>query len=127
MHDNVNVVFEIPYLNLPVTNVVVMSWIAMIVIILWAFLATRKMRLVPKGLQNTAEIFVEAVNNFTGNFIGKDAKTFAPYIGTLGLFLVVSNTLGALFMSELTGGLIAPPTRSLAVPVALALMTIIPL
>ena len=42
MHDNVNVVFEIPYLNLQVTNVVVMSWIAMIVIILWAFLATRK-------------------------------------------------------------------------------------
>lgn len=125
MHDNVNVVFEIPYLNLPVTNVVVMSWIAMIVIILWAFLATRKMRLVPRGLQNTAEVVVEMVTNFASSFIGKDGKNFAPYIGTLGLFLAVANTLGALFMAELTGGLVAPPTRSLAVPVALALMTII--
>ncbi len=125
MNDSVNVVWEIPYLNLPVTNVVIMSWIAMLVIILWAFLATRKMKEIPSGLQSTAEIVVESVTNFTESFMGKIGKTFAPYIGTVGLFLAISNTLGALFMGELTHGLVAPPTRSLAIPVALALMTII--
>ena len=125
MNDSVNVVFEIPYLNLPVTNVIVMSWIAMGVIILWAFLATRKMKAVPTGLQNTAEIVVETINNFTEGFMGKDAKAFAPYVGTVGLFLVIANTIGALFMGELTNGLIAPPARSLGVAVALALMTIV--
>ena len=74
MNDSVNVVFEIPYLNLPVTNVIVMSWIAMGVIILWAFLATRKMKAVPTGLQNTAEIVVETINNFTEGFMGRQKR-----------------------------------------------------
>ena len=125
MNDSVNVVWEIPYLDLPITNVIIMSWIAMAVIILWAFLATRKMKLVPTGLQQTAEIVVESVNNFTEGFVGKMGKKFAPYVGTVGLFLIISNTLGALFMGELTHGLVAPPTRTFAVPVALALMTIV--
>ena len=125
MHDNVNTVFEIPFFDIPVSNVVVMSWIAMIVIIAWAYISTRKMKLIPSGLQNTAEIVVETINNFTHSFIGEDSKKFAAYLGTVGIFLAIANTLGALFMSELTGGLVAPPTRSLAIPVALALMTII--
>jgi len=125
MNDHVSTVFEIPYFNIPVTNVVIMSWIAMAVIILWAFLATRKMKEVPTGLQNTAELVVEGITNFTENFMGPMGKKFAPYVGTVGLFLVISNTLGALFMGDLTHGLIAPPTRSLGVTVALAVMTIV--
>lgn len=126
MEDGVSTVFLIPFLNLPVTNVVIMSWIAMAVIIGWAFFATRNMKAVPSKLQSTAEIVVEFVNNFVSGLMNeKDARTFAPYVGTVGLFLVLANTVGALFASELTGGIIAPPTRTLAIPVALALMTII--
>lgn len=111
-------------IQLPITNVLVMSWIIMGVIILWAFVSTRKMRDVPKGLQNSAEIVVDAVNNFAENLIGKEGKKYAPYLGTVGAFLAISNTIGGLFMSEITNGIICPPTRTLAVPVALALMTI---
>lgn len=125
MESGVNTIFEIPYFDIPVTNVVIMSWIAMAVIIIWALLATRKMRLVPTGLQNSAEIVVETINNFTESFMGERGKSFAAYVGTVGLFLAISNTLGALFMGELTHGLVAPPTRELGVTVALALMTII--
>ena len=120
MNDHVSTIFEIPYFEIPVTNVVIMSWIAMAVIILWAFLATRKMKLVP-----TAELVVEGVTNFTESFMGEKGKKFAAYVGTVGLFLIISNTLGALFMGELTHGLIAPPTRSFGVTVALAVMTIV--
>jgi len=112
-------------LEIPITNVILMSWITMAIIILWAFLATRKLRQVPKGLQNTAEIVVEAVNNFTTNQMGKDGRKYAAYIGTIGIFLAISNTIGALFMTSVTHGIICPPTRTMAVPVALALMTII--
>lgn len=125
MENGVNTVFEIPFFDIPVTNVVIMSWITMAVIIIWALLATRKMKLVPTGLQNTAEIVVEAVTNFTVSFIGEKGKSFAAYAGTIGLFLAISNTLGALFMGELTHGVVAPPTRELGVTVALAVMTII--
>ena len=125
MEDGIRVMWNIPFFDIPVTNVVVMSWICMAIIILWAFVSTRKLKLVPTGLQNTAEIAVETMNNFSENIIGHTGRKFAPYLGTIGAFLALANTLGALFMSELTGGLVAPTTRGLAIPVALAFMTII--
>lgn len=124
MNDEINVVFTVPYLDLPITNAIIMSWITMAIIILFAFLATRKMTDVPGKLQNIAEIFVEFIYSFFEGFMGKATKTYAPYIGTVGLFLVIANTIGALFMSDLTKGLIAPPARSLGIAAALALMTI---
>lgn len=125
MEDGINVMWTIPYLDIPITNVVVMSWISMAIIIVWAVVSTRKMKLVPTGLQNTAEIVVEGITNFSENIIGHSGKKFAPYLGTVALFLAFANTLGALFMSELTGGLVAPTTRGLAIPAALAIMTIL--
>jgi F-type H+-transporting ATPase subunit a len=126
MEDGIEVIWNIPGLDIPITNVVVMSWIVMAVIILWAWLSTSNMKLVPRGLQKTAEIVVETLNNFAVNIIGeKSGRSFAPYLGTIGLFLGISNMAGALFMSELTGGIIGPSTRGLAIPVALAIMTIL--
>ena len=111
--------------DIPITNVILMSWITMAIIILGAFLATRKLKLVPTGLQNTAEILVEALNKFSVNQMGKDGRNYAAYLGTIGLFLGISNTIGALFMDGITNGIVCPPTRTMAVPVALAIMTIV--
>lgn len=125
MGNHVEVIFHIPFLNIPVSNVVIMSWIAMLVIIVWAYLATRKMQMVPKGLQNTAELVVEAVGKFAHNIIGHDSKHFVSYLGTLGLFLAIVNMIGALFMTELTNGIVGPATRHVGVAAALAVMTIV--
>ncbi len=104
--------------NIVITEVIVTSWIIMALLILWAYLATRKLKAVPTGLQNSAEIVVETVNNFVKGLMGEHHyRTFAPYIGTLGLYLLFSNTLGALFFAK-------PPTRDFSIPVALAIMTI---
>ena len=125
MEDGIEVIFNLPYLNIPITNVVIMSWITMAVLIIWAWVSTRNLKLVPKGKQNVAEIVVETITDFVTNIIGPDGKKFAPYLGTVVLFLAISNTAGALFMSELTGGIIGPSTRGIAIPVALAIMTIL--
>lgn len=111
--------------EIPITNVILMTWITMAVIILWAYVSTRKLKSVPKGLQNVAEIVVETINNFATNIIGHEGKKYAAYLGTIGIFLAIANTIGALFMSTLTNGIICPPARTLAVPVALAVMTIL--
>lgn len=104
--------------NIVITEVIVTSWIIMALLILWAYLATRKLKAVPTGLQNSAEIVVETVNNFVKGLMGEHHyRAFAPYIGTLGLYLLFSNTLGALFFAK-------PPTRDFSIPVALAIMTI---
>ena len=125
MEDGIEVIFNLPYLNIPITNVVIMSWITMAVLIIWAWVSTRNLKLVPIGKQNVAEIVVETITDFVTNIIGPDGKKFAPYLGTVALFLAISNTAGALFMSELTGGIIGPSTRGIAIPVALAIMTIL--
>lgn len=105
--------------NIVISEIIVTSWIVMAVIILWAYLSTRKMKLVPTGLQNSAEIVVETINNFVKGLMGEHHyKDFVPYIGALGLYLVLSNTIGALFFMK-------PPTRDFAVPAALAIMTIV--
>src|SRR5574344_2196800 len=104
--------------NIVISEVIVTSWIVMAVLILWAYLATRKMKTVPAGLQISAEVVVETINNFVKGIMGENHwRAFAPYIGALGLYLALANTAGALFFAK-------PPTRNFAVPVALALMTI---
>lgn len=103
--------------NIVITEIIVTSWIIMAVIILWAYLATRNMKLVPSKLQLSAEFVVDSINNFVKNIIGHKWKSYAPYLGTLILYLALSNTLGALFFAK-------PPTRDFSIPVALAVMTI---
>ncbi len=105
--------------NIVISEVIVTSWIIMAVLIVWAFLATRKMKLVPTGLQNSAEIVVETIDNFVKGIMGEhNYRAFVPYIGTLGLYLLLSNTLGALFFAK-------PPTRDFSIPFTLAIMTIL--
>ena len=124
MEDGIKTMFYLPF-KIPVTNVILMSWIVMLVLIIWAYVSTKKFNLVPKGLQNITEIIVEVFTNFVVNIIGPDGKKFVPYLGTVALFLALSNTAGALFMSEITNGIIGPSTRGIAIPIALAIMTII--
>ena len=125
MENGIEVIFRLPFLDIPVSNVVIMSWITMAVLIFWAWISTRHLKLIPTGLQNFAEMVVELLTNFVGNIIGKDAKRFVPYLGTVALFMAISNTAGALFMSELTGGIIGPSTRGLAIPAGLAILSIL--
>ncbi len=104
--------------NIVISDIIVASWIIMGVIILWAYLATRKMKAVPTGLQLSAEVVVGTINNFVKGTVGHHWRSFAPYIGALGLYLALGNTLGALLFTK-------PVTRDLAIPAALAIMTII--
>jgi len=105
--------------NIVISDVVVTSWIVMAIIILWAYLATKNMKSVPTGLQNSAEIVVEVISNFVKGIMGEHHyKAFVPYIGALGLYLALSNTIGALFFMK-------PPTRDFSIPLTLAVMTIV--
>jgi len=70
----------------------------------------------PKGIVLLAEIFVTSMNNFSIGTVGKNyAKKFAPYFGTLVLFLAVANLVGLIGMK--------PPTSNYNVTLALALIT----
>lgn len=83
-------------LGIPITNTLLMSWIAMAVLILTSFLATRKLKLIPRGLQNFTEAIVESILNFISQITGdrKQAEKFFPLVTTIFVFILLSNWLG---------------------------------
>ena len=123
-----------------ITDAVVVSWGIMAVIVVAVLVFTRKLETVPKGAQRIVEIGVEAINNMCKSQIGPHWKTFAPYLGTIILYLGLSN-ICAVFnilpsgsaLAALTGNPalqhldlnIHPPTKNINVTLCLALMSII--
>ena len=79
--------------TIPISDSVITMWIIMAVIIILSIVFTRKLKTIPEGKQNVVEVIVEFVNKLTESSVGHHWKLFAPYIGTVLLFLIFSNTI----------------------------------
>ncbi|GMO23546.1 MAG: F0F1 ATP synthase subunit A [Spirochaetaceae bacterium] len=115
--------------SIPVTETVVISWAAMAILIIAAFLATRKLKEIPSGVQVITESLVDFLNTFSREQFGKQAAFFGPYVGTLFLYLLTVNIIPA-FTPQAAFGREAlfelkPPARDINVPAALALVSIL--
>ncbi|MDO8685061.1 MAG: F0F1 ATP synthase subunit A [Clostridiales bacterium] len=135
--------FEIKVFGLiiPVSDSVVMTWMVMLIMVVASVLLTRNFKLIPSGVQNFVESIVEFINNFARQNIGYHWKTFAPFVGTMFLFLIISNTIsifsiipsgeelyrltGWAFFERLPEFKIRPPTRDLNIPLGMAVLTVI--
>lgn len=84
--------------SFPITNSMILSWTASIILIFFALSATKKMQLVPKGAQNVFETIVEFLFNMADGVIGNReiTKKYFPLLATLFLFVLTNNWLGAL-------------------------------
>ncbi len=123
---NPHVMFTIPGVNIPVADVVVTMWIIMAVLMFFAVFLTRKLTAVPNKKQNVAEIVVEMINNICKDAIGDHHwKPFAPFLGTVMLFLIFANTVSIFNVIPGEGFKLRPPTRNINVTACLALMSII--
>ena len=130
---------ELPGLTLfgilPITNSLLTTWVAMILLIVVAFFTTRSIKVVPEGIQNFMEMVIETVYNLVEEVAGeKYAPTFFPLISTIFLFLIISNWLDLLtpifaaFGYKHTEGFIPlfrSPSTDLNVTIALALISVV--
>ena len=109
------IAFTIPILDgIPVSQSVVVSWILMAALALAAFLMTRRLRLEKPGrVQLILEWFVDLINGMCKSNIGKHGRSFAPWLGTVALYIALANLCGIF-------GLV-PPTKNLNVTLAVAL------
>lgn len=74
-----------------------MTWITMAVVFVLFFVASRNPKLVPSGLQNVMEFFVDFLNGLMEGTLGiKGRKYMAPFIITLFMFIFISNEIGML-------------------------------
>ncbi len=85
-------------LSFPVTNTLLMTWVAMAMILSFAFMASRRLESVPRGVQNFAEALIEAGLDFIEPILGsrKDALKFFPIVITFFLLIIISNWLEVL-------------------------------
>ncbi|MDR2162725.1 MAG: F0F1 ATP synthase subunit A [Clostridiales Family XIII bacterium] len=85
-----------PFDGLEISETVIWAVIIAIGLIILGVLAGRKLERYPRGLQAVAELIVEYVYKFVRDTMGKRNMSYAPYIGTLFLFLLFGNMLGLL-------------------------------
>ncbi len=84
-------------IELPFSNSMVMLVLAILLIGLIVWLATRAMRMLPGKLQNGVEYFFETLYKFVENLIGPDlTRKHFWYFGTVFTLILVSNYMGLL-------------------------------
>lgn len=99
-----------------ITATLVFTWVIMIVLALVSFLITRNIKsegVISKG-QNILEALVETINSQIKQISQQEPGKYLPFIGTLFIFILVSNVF------SIIPGFIAP-TGSLNTSTALAL------
>ena len=103
-----------------ITTTHVCVLIVMLIIIGFAIAANRcmaKAREVPEGFQNVVELIVEKLDAMVDTPMGKAAPKFYNYIGTIFIFILVSNISGLLGLR--------PPTADYGVTLPLGVLTFI--
>ena len=88
------------------------------IISLLAYLASRKMELVPGRLQSTAEMLIGGFDDFVCGILGAAGRKYTPFIGTLFIYIFFMNILGLIpFMKS--------PTADWSITAGLALCVFI--
>lgn len=82
---------------LPISNTLIASWVTIIVVVLFAFAATRKMKVIPGRLQALVETALETLLNFVESVAGhKNGRRFFPVIATIFIFVMFNAYLALL-------------------------------
>ena len=84
--------------NFTVTNSLLTSWLAVLIIIVLAVVVRLKIKRLPRGLQNYLEVILEGALNLADSVTTDRKKTlkFFPLVFSLFLFIILNNWLGLL-------------------------------
>lgn len=98
-------------------QVLINSWFVILIIFIVAFFTTRNLKLIPEDGQSFIELLTEFVRDIAKTQIGeKNFNAWVPYVGTMFLFIFVSNWSGALIpwkILELPNGELGAPTNDM--------------
>ena len=116
--------FSIGGIKIEISNTLLCVWIACVLIIILAFILTRNLSQKPGKRQMLLEMLVGFICNICRDNIGeKHYRKYVPYIGTLFLFLCMSNLLPVI--DFIPGIDLYPPTKDINVTMPLAIISIL--
>lgn len=81
-------------IDLSITNGIVTMWTALAIVFFFFLIASRKPRLVPRPLQNLAEIFITFTRDEIASQIEVEREKWLPFLVALFSFILVNNLLG---------------------------------
>ena len=93
---------------------VIYSWFVILLLIVFAVLATRKIEMIPTKAQNIFEIIISGMEEFMVDVTGEEGRWFFPVIATIFIYIATCNLLG------LVPGFY-PPTASINTTAACAI------
>nr|UGO88512.1 ATP synthase CF0 subunit IV [Corydalis ternata] len=107
-------------------QVLITSWVVIAILVGSTTIAVQNPQTIPPDGQNFFEYVLEFIRDLSKTQIGEEYDPWVPFIGTMFLFIFVSNWSGALLprkILELPQGELAAPTNDINTTVALALPT----
>jgi len=108
-------------------QVLLTSWFVLGTVILFGIIANKDLKPLPEGPQNFSELVTEFIRDLAKTQVGEEEYLkWVPFIGTIFIFVLVSNWSGALLpwrLIEIPNGELAAPTNDINTTVALALLT----
>nr|YP_009472726.1 ATP synthase CF0 subunit IV [Codium arenicola]ARO74363.1 ATP synthase CF0 subunit IV [Codium arenicola] len=108
-------------------QVLLTSWVVFLIIGILSVSGNTNLKMVPSNIQNLNEYITEFIRDLAKTQIGEtEYLGWVPFLGTIFLFIFVSNWSGALIpwrIIQLPNGELAAPTNDINTTVALALLT----
>lgn len=88
-------------------DTLIMTWIVMVVLILFALLASRQTKIIPNPLQSTAELMIGTWADLVDDSLAiKESRKYFPLVCTTFLLVWFANLIGVIpFLSEPTADL----------------------
>lgn len=108
-------------------DTIITMWAAMAFVIVFSFIATRKLALVPNKIQAFSENLLGFFWGLTDSMIGHGGRKHVPLIASLFLFIVTANLMGQLPLRliHLKHGELASATNDINMTAALAVLVLI--
>ncbi len=102
-------------------------WFAMAVILIFAFIATRKLSVIPGKIQAVSESLMKFFWGTLDTMIANDNRKHVPLVASLFLFILIANLMGQLPLRiiHLKSGELASPTNDLNLTAAMAIIVLI--
>lgn len=110
-------------------NTLIMVWLAMAVLLLFGWLSTRNLKVIPSPLQAAGESFFNFCRSITYGTAGEKGDGYLFFIGSLFLFILTANLMGQLplrlFNPLLPEGGLAAATADVNTTAALAVISVV--
>ena len=102
-------------------------WGAMLFLIIFAFISTRNLSIIPNKLQAFCEAILKFFWSVLDTIMPNDNRKHVPLVASLFLFIVTANLMGQLplKMIELKHGEMASPTNDINLTAGLAIIVLI--